>query len=92
MTTLRHHLLLLSLLASLLLTGPLACEADVCTQMRTCCAAIKDVEGVGIGCGKIAKNTKAPETCRSVLDTVKYMYQERDEPVPQACMLPKKAP
>lgn len=80
------------LLTALALLGAAGCEDDLCTRMRTCCKAIKDVEGVGIGCGKIAKGTRAPETCRSVLETVGYMYQEREQQPPQACQLPSKAP
>ena len=56
--------------------------------MTECCAEIQGMEGVGQSCGSLTESTKNPDTCRAVLDTVKYMLEDRKKPVPAVCKLP----
>jgi hypothetical protein len=65
------------------------CKAEECQQMIECCAAVSDVPGVGSSCGELAEQTRDPDTCRTILKTVRYMYEERTEEPPEIC-LPKK--
>ncbi|MGM0557447.1 MAG: hypothetical protein ACQEVA_13775 [Myxococcota bacterium] len=57
--------------------------------MTECCAAVADAPGVGSSCGELAQQTRDPDTCRMILKTVRYMYEERSEQAPEVC-LPKK--
>lgn len=73
-------------LLALVSTG---CKSDSCRQMRACCDAVAEVEGMGEACGKLTKNVTKPETCLSVVQTVSYMYEDRGMELPDACQ-PKK--
>lgn len=64
------------------------CKPAECTRMTECCAEIQGMEGVGQSCGSLTESTKNPDTCRAVLDTVKYMLEDRKKPVPAVCKLP----
>lgn len=74
------------LVAFSLVAGP-GCASDECRQMQKCCAEVSDVEGMGAACGDLAKNVTKPETCRSVVKTVSYMYEDRGLELPQACVV-----
>lgn len=72
-----------ALFAVLLLLG--GCKSEECQQMTECCAAVADVPGVGSSCGELAEQTRDPETCRTILRTVRYMYEDRDGDAPAVC-------
>lgn len=74
---------LAGLLVALLALG--GCKAEECQQMTECCAAVADVPGVGSSCGELAEQTRDPDTCRTILRTVRYMYEDRDGDPPPAC-------
>ena len=61
------------------------CKASECERMSECCAAVEGAEGVGRSCGEFAKQTKDPDTCRSVLRTMEMMYEDRGTELPRAC-------
>ena len=61
------------------------CEAAECTQMRQCCKAMTQVDGMGQACGALAEGTQDPATCNSVTQTVRFMLADRKMPLPQAC-------
>lgn len=66
--------------------GLSACKADECQRMMACCAAVKDMEGVGPrACGPLAEAARDPDTCRSVNQTVRFMLEDRKQPVPEVC-------
>lgn len=72
-----------ALVASFLLFA--GCKADECQQMTECCAAVADVPGVGSACGELADQTRDPDTCRTILKTVRYMYEDRSGDAPPVC-------
>jgi hypothetical protein len=74
---------LLVLLVSL---AGLGCDNPTCQRMTDCCEAIEGVEGVGRACGDIARQLDDAESCRSVLEAVRAMYESRDDSVPEACL------
>lgn len=74
------------LVSALMLLGLVGCKADQCSQMVTCCQAVKDVKGVGQSCGGLAEKTRDPQTCRDIKRTVRYMMEDRKVAVPAACM------
>ena len=71
------------LLLTLLALG--GCKAEECQQMTECCAAVADVPGVGSSCGELAQQTRDPDTCRTILRTVRYMYEDRSGQPPKVC-------
>lgn len=66
-----------------------ACRSEVCARMLVCCRKIEDEPGVGKACGAKAAQVEDRETCRSILDTIGYMYEDRDEEPPKACQFPE---
>lgn len=78
--------LLSCLAAALVLLSLGGCKADQCSQMVTCCQAVKDIKGVGQSCGSLAEQTRDPQTCRDIKRTVRYMMEDRKAAVPAACM------
>ena len=73
-----------ALVAALMWTG-LGCQAPECAQMTRCCAAVKGAEGVGKWCGEFSTQSKDPDTCRVVSETIREMYDKRKKEVPAAC-------
>ena len=55
--------------------------------MMACCQAIKQRDSVGEACGSRANAVDDPKTCKTILETVGYMYQQRNEPPPEVCQL-----
>ena len=81
----RFFVLTLFIFALLLaLTG---CRAPECQQMKECCAAVEDLDGLGGACVDIASDTRDPQTCREVVRTIGYMLDDRDRSRPEACQL-----
>lgn len=75
--------LLILLLASLVFLS--GCRAPECQQMMSCCEAIRDVDGVGPACGGLAEGTRDPTTCRDVVRTISYLFEDSGEELPEAC-------
>ena len=90
MRTTRTSLFTIAAMALLLgmLTLTSACKPKECTRMTECCAEIQGMDGVGNACGALTESTKNPDTCRSVLDTVRFMLEDRKKPVPAVCKMP----
>ncbi|RDV38498.1 hypothetical protein DV096_06680 [Bradymonadaceae bacterium TMQ3] len=63
-----------------------ACKPAECRQMVECCAEVEDLPGVGASCKGLAQDTRDRYTCRTVTRTVRYMLEDREQPIPQACM------
>lgn len=61
------------------------CRAKECRQMSRCCAELEDHPGVGNACGQMAQGLRDPDSCRSVLQAARAMYEKRGEKVPEAC-------
>lgn len=74
--------LILTVLGMALTTG---CKPAECRQMVRCCEEVKDVEGVGAACGPMAKELSNDKTCTSVLQTIGYMLEDKQLPVPEVC-------
>ena len=80
------HLLFALLLAlSIVTTG---CTTPECEVMSACCDAVADLEGLGSACGELSAGTNDRDTCRTVVDTIVYMLEDRDRPIPNACERP----
>jgi len=62
--------------------------AEVYENYRGYSAEIQGMDGVGNACGSLTESTKNPDTCRSVLDTMKFMLEDRKKPVPAVCKMP----
>lgn len=75
----------IALLALLIALG--GCRPAECQQMLECCEQAEDLDGVGAACDGLADDTRNPQTCTDVTRTVGYMFEDRDESVPQACRL-----
>lgn len=56
--------------------------------MEACCGAIESVEGVGNSCDRVSAAVGDPETCKTILETVELMYEEREEEPPEICRAP----
>ncbi|TXD42990.1 hypothetical protein FRC96_02245 [Lujinxingia vulgaris] len=69
-----------------LATFTTACKPAECRQMVECCAEVEDLPGVGASCKGLAQDTRDRYTCRTVTRTVRYMLEDREQPIPQACM------
>jgi hypothetical protein len=54
--------------------------------MHECCEAIQGVEGVGRACGDIARQLDDADSCQSVLEAVRAMYDSRESSPPKACL------
>ncbi len=80
---------LLSVLVLLVLSVFVAagCKPAVCSQMVRCCEEVIEVEGVGAACGPMAKELSNEATCESVLQTIGYMMEDRQQELPQACRM-----
>lgn len=76
------------LLLSLTVMFASACKPAECARMTECCAEIQGMDGVGNACGSLSESTRNPDTCRAVLDTVKFMLEDRKKPVPAMCKMP----
>jgi len=87
MNLLARNLLPLAMLLALALFAT-GCKAAECRQMLECCAEVEDVKGVGSSCKGLAQDTRDPYTCRTVTRTVRYMLEDRDQEIPQACLRP----
>lgn len=62
------------------------CRAPECQQMIDCCeAAEEDLEDLGDACGDLAEETRDPQTCRDVVRTLGYMYEESERSLPAVC-------
>lgn len=75
----------LGLLLVLVLFSGTGCKPAVCGQMMKCCEEVKEVEGVGAACGPMAKGLSHEGTCQSVLDTIGYMLEDKQQAVPEIC-------
>lgn len=75
-------LLLASSISLLVLSS---CRAKECRQMLACCEATRDIDGIGAACAGLAKETRDPTTCRTVIRTIGYHLDNKDVPLPQAC-------
>jgi hypothetical protein len=73
---------IITLASFVVITG---CKPDECRQMQACCDEVKGEPGMGQACGDLAQNVTKPETCRSVVQTVSYMYVDRGLELPAAC-------
>ena len=62
------------------------CDNPTCKRMHECCEAIQGVEGVGRACGDIARQLDDADSCRSVLEAVRAMYDTREGSPPEACL------
>jgi hypothetical protein len=74
-----------ALLSLLILAG--GCRSKVCQQMVECCRQLEDDPKVGKACGRPAEQTGDPKTCRTILKTIGYMFEDRDADPPKACRL-----
>lgn len=75
--------ILTALFMTTLATG---CRAKECQQMQKCCDALSGMEGLGNTCGELAKQTKDPTTCRTVLRTLTYLVEEQGQTeIPAQC-------
>jgi hypothetical protein len=83
-TRLAGVVFLIGLASALFLTG---CKSKECNQMLRCCHAIEGKKGVGQACGGAATNVDDPNTCLTILESVKYMWENREEELPKACRL-----
>ena len=61
------------------------CRSKECARMLACCNQIKEMKGVGGACGPQANAVSDPKTCRTILKTVGYMFEEREKELPEAC-------
>ena len=61
------------------------CEAPECQQLQACCAEIKDVEGVGKSCDGLAKGVTDPGKCKSITQSVGYMFESKGNELPAVC-------
>lgn len=75
-------LVLVVALSGVVLAG---CRSKECAKMVECCNRLVDVEGVGGVCESRARSVDDPKTCETVLETVVYMFEERDEEPPEVC-------
>jgi len=75
----------LFLLASLLILP--GCQDPVCRTMHACCAASKDLQGMGDACGDLAKDVRDPDTCRTIVETIQQMYVNHGKKAPPECSL-----
>lgn len=78
-------LLMIGVVATLALYTS-ACKPAECRQMVDCCAEVEDLPGVGASCKGLAQDTRDRYTCRTVTRTVRYMLEDREQAIPQACM------
>lgn len=85
MTHLIRRLVMFGVVAALA-TFTTACKPAECRQMVECCAEVEDLPGVGASCKGLAQDTRDRYTCRTVTRTVRYMLEDREQPIPQACM------
>ncbi len=70
----------------LLLAG--GCRSALCQRMVECCRQVKDNHPeVGQSCGQLAEKEDDKATCRTVLKTVGYMFEDKDIDPPEACRL-----
>ena len=78
---------LLSILLLVSLAISLGCRAAECRQMASCCDVVAEMEiqGLGGACADLATSTRDPQNCRDISRTVRYMLEDRDQPVPEAC-------
>lgn len=67
---------------AVVLTG---CPAEECRQMKACCAEVSDREWVGDSCGDLAKDVQDPNTCRTIVRTIRQSAESHDETIPEAC-------
>lgn len=74
--------LFLTLIIALL---ALACEAPECQQLQACCAEIKEVEGVGSSCDGLARGVTEPAKCKSITQSVGYMFESKGQELPAVC-------
>lgn len=77
-------LVAVALLSSAILSG---CRSEICARMLVCCRKIENEQGVGEACGPRAAEVDDRKTCRSILETIGYMYEERDAEPPKACQI-----
>ncbi len=86
MKTMNSQVLLIVLILTVLgMTLTTGCKPAECRQMARCCEEVKDMEGVGAACGSIAKDLINDKTCTSVLQTIGYMLEDKQLPVPEVC-------
>ena len=75
-------LVLVGIAAAVVLTG---CRSEECSRMMACCRAIEGKEGVGQACGQRARAVDDPNTCLTILESVEYMWENREDELPEAC-------
>ncbi len=85
MGRMRLHILLLAGLAITVAAMTAGCRSKECARMMTCCQAIEDVDGVGNACGSRASSVEDPKTCKTILETVGHMFEEKEADLPAAC-------
>ncbi|MBA2663796.1 MAG: hypothetical protein H0U74_16025 [Bradymonadaceae bacterium] len=61
------------------------CKPAECRQMVRCCAQVEDIDGIGKSCGALAANVRDGATCTSIIETVGYMLEDKQQPVPAIC-------
>ncbi|MFB6262593.1 MAG: hypothetical protein ABEL76_03040 [Bradymonadaceae bacterium] len=62
------------------------CRSEACQRMVACCGQLKGRKEVGRICSKRADQVRDAETCRTILKTVRYMYEDRGESPPSVCL------
>lgn len=80
---------LLALVIAVLAAGLAGCSDKVCGKMKRCCQEAQKQEWVGRACGDIAMQTSETESCRTILESVRYLYQEKEVEFPKACAVEK---
>lgn len=85
MRRVRIHILWLVGIAIALTVMTSGCRSKECARMMNCCQAIEEVDGVGNACGSRASSVEDPKTCKTILETVGHMFEEKDAELPGAC-------
>lgn len=68
--------------AALALQG---CRSKECARMEVCCQSIEEMESVGGACGRASAAVGDPQTCQTILETVRLMFEDREERPPKPC-------
>ncbi|MFB6351176.1 MAG: hypothetical protein ABEN55_10325 [Bradymonadaceae bacterium] len=61
------------------------CRSKECARMMACCQQVKDVDGMGEACGPQANTVEDPKTCKTILETIGYMFEEKEKELPAVC-------
>ncbi len=82
-----NYRLLFPVLLAIALIALSGCRAAECEQMLECCSQVEELDGLGGACADLATDTRDPQTCRTVVRTIGYMLDEREDPRPESCQL-----